>query len=129
MSTPDHNSLLLNLSKMISIPSINPFGVFDPKKPAEAAMAHFFKKCLSDLGLETFDHVVSNGRKNVWGILRGKNSGPTILLAGHLDTVGVAGYKNPFIPKVEGDKIYGRGACDMKGVGLNIRNSFYCKLY
>ena len=115
MSTNNHNFLIHNLSKMISIPSINPFGAFDLTKPAEADMAHFFQKCLSDFGLETFDHEISHGRKNVWGIVRGYSSGPTILLAGHLDTVGVDGYKDPFIPRLEGDRIYGRGACDMKG--------------
>lgn len=52
----------------------------------------------------------SNGRKNVWGILRGKSAGPTMLLAGHLDTMGVDGCKDPFIPKVEEDRIYGRGS-------------------
>ena len=41
-----HNFLLKNLSRMISIPSINPFGAFDPDKPAEAAMGFFFEKCL-----------------------------------------------------------------------------------
>ena len=104
-----------NLATMISIPSINPFGCSDHNNPAESAMADFFQKSLSNLGLETFSHIVAKGRKNVWGVLRGQHSGPTILLAGHLDTVGVDGYKDPFIPRVVGDRIYGRGACDMKG--------------
>ena len=107
--------MLNNLDQMIRIPSTNPFGKYDSKKPAEGAMADFFESCLSNLGLETFSHVVSNGRKNVWSVFRGKGSGPTVLLAGHLDTVGVEGYKNPFVPKVEGNRIYGRGSCDMKG--------------
>ena len=92
MTNIENSFLRQNLAKMISIPSVNPFGSFDPDKPAEAGMAAFFEKSLSNLGLETFSHVVANGRKNVWGVLKGKRSGPTVLLAGHLDTVGVNGY-------------------------------------
>ena len=115
MINPDRNFLLQNLKKMISIPSINPFGIHEPGKPAEGEMADYFENCLLKLGLETRSHIISNGRKNVWGVLKGKGMGPTILLAGHLDTVGVEGYKDPFIPRIKGDRIYGRGACDMKG--------------
>ena len=115
MINPNRNFLLQNLKKMISIPSINPFGVHEPGKPAEGQIADYFENCLLKLGLKTNSHIVSNGRKNVWGVLKGKGIGPTILLAGHLDTVGVEGYKDPFIPRIKGDRIYGRGACDMKG--------------
>ena len=115
MTPPDRNIILQNLQNMIRIPSINPFGVYDPASPAEREMANYFENCLLGLGLQTNSHFVSNGRKNVWGVLKGTGEGPTILLAGHLDTVGVEGYKDPFTPKVKGDRIYGRGACDMKG--------------
>ncbi|PQM56669.1 MAG: acetylornithine deacetylase [Rhodobacteraceae bacterium] len=115
MINPNRNFLLQNLKKMISIPSINPFGIHEPGKPAEGEIAAYFENCLLKLGLKTNSHIVSNGRKNVWGVLKGKGMGPTILLAGHLDTVGVEGYKDPFIPRIKGDRIYGRGACDMKG--------------
>ena len=40
---------------------------------------------------------------------------PTVVLNGHLDTVGVAGMSDPFAPRVVGDRLYGRGAADMKG--------------
>ncbi|MGG5260811.1 M20/M25/M40 family metallo-hydrolase [Phycicoccus avicenniae] len=41
--------------------------------------------------------------------------GPTVVLTGHLDTVGVEGMSDPFSARVEGDRMTGRGACDMKG--------------
>lgn len=37
------------------------------------------------------------------------------MLNGHLDTVGVAGMHHPHVPEVVGDRLYGRGAYDMKG--------------
>jgi acetylornithine deacetylase len=37
------------------------------------------------------------------------------MLCGHLDTVGVEGMADPFVPRVERGRLYGRGAQDMKG--------------
>jgi acetylornithine deacetylase len=38
-----------------------------------------------------------------------------VLLNAHLDTVGVAGMTDPFAPRLEDGRLYGRGAYDMKG--------------
>jgi succinyl-diaminopimelate desuccinylase len=43
----------------------------------------------------------------------GARSGPTIVLHGHLDVV--PGREGQFTPRVEGDRLIGRGAYDMKG--------------
>ncbi len=40
--------------------------------------------------------------------------GATLLLCGHLDTVGVAGMSDPLVPRVDGDRLYARGSYDMK---------------
>jgi acetylornithine deacetylase len=40
--------------------------------------------------------------------------GRTLLLCGHIDTVTVAGMDEPFSARVDGDRLYGRGAYDMK---------------
>jgi len=110
----DRDALVADLAAMIRIPSINCFGNEDPAAPAEAAMTDHFVQKLRDLGLDVETKEGSNGRHNVWGILKGAGHGPTIMLAGHLDTVGVEGYDAPFDPKIADGKIYGRGSCDMK---------------
>ena len=55
------------------------------------------------------------GRPNVIGVLDGSQPGPAVMFCGHIDTVGVEGMTDPFTPRVEGGRVYGRGAQDMKG--------------
>ena len=54
---------------------------------------------------------------NVWTVHLTGDDKPTILLNSHLDTVKpVAGWKrDPFLPQVEGDRIYGLGSNDAGG--------------
>ena len=58
-------------------------------------------------------------RPNVVGIRRGSGGGRSILLNAHIDTVDPgdpAAWKgDPLSGAVEGDLLYGRGSCDMKG--------------
>lgn len=62
-----------------------------------------------------FTQKVNSERKNVIGVLKGKGGGKTLLLNGHMDTVGVEGMDiEPFIPRFENRKIFGRGSLDMK---------------
>lgn len=44
----------------------------------------------------------------------GSRPGPWVVLNGHLDTVPVEGMPEPFEPRIEGEKLVGRGASDMK---------------
>jgi acetylornithine deacetylase len=58
-------------------------------------------------------------RPNVAGIRRGKGGGCSILLNAHVDTVDpgdLATWRDdPLSGALEGDLLYGRGSCDMKG--------------
>src|SRR3954452_12963871 len=53
-----------------------------------------------------------NGRP-VLAATVGASEAPTIVLHGHLDVV--PGHSEQFLPRIEGDRLYGRGAYDMKG--------------
>ena len=59
------------------------------------------------------------GRPQLAARLRGTGGGKSLLLNGHIDVVPARredGWeRHPFDPHVSGDRIVGRGACDMKG--------------
>jgi len=110
----DETRLVESLSSMVATPSVNPFD--DPVTPycREQEFAESYLESMKSVGLDTFKRDVVDGRPNVFGRRYGTGDGPTLMLAGHLDTVGVEGYKEPFNPLVKNGRLYGRGSCDMK---------------
>ncbi|MBO0791907.1 MAG: M20/M25/M40 family metallo-hydrolase, partial [Ktedonobacteraceae bacterium] len=101
------------LRQLVAIDSVNPDLV--PGAAGERAIAEFVARWLEDAGVEvTWDEPVP-GRPSVVGIVRGSGGGRSLLLNAHMDTVGVAGMEQPHEPHVEGNRLYGRGAYDMKG--------------
>jgi acetylornithine deacetylase len=101
------------LRDLVSINSINPDLV--PGSPGEAEIAHYIADWLKLAGLEVELPESITGRPNVVGIARGTGGGRTLLLNGHMDTVGVAGMTDGHQPRIDGGRLYGRGAYDMKG--------------
>ena len=81
----------------------------------EAPAVQAFARALADLG---YDEVGVDGAGNVVAELR-RGDGPTVLLNGHIDTVpegDLAAWPHPpFEGVLDGGRVYGRGACDMKG--------------
>lgn len=63
--------------------------------------------------------IEREGALGVVGTLRGTGGGRSLILNGHVDTVAPGEEANwghpPLQGTVEGGRIYGRGACDMKG--------------
>jgi len=99
------------LEALVRINSVNP--MLDPNGPGEAKCAAFVKDWCEAHGLET--HIVmSDGRPNVIAVVRGTGGGKSLILSGHLDTVGVTGMEAPFSPHTENGRMYGRGTADMK---------------
>jgi putative selenium metabolism hydrolase len=66
-----------------------------------------------------FDDVSVDSIGNTIGVIEGQETGPTMLLDAHVDTVGIAPgtewQRDPFGGDVEGGYLHGRGSADMKG--------------
>lgn len=101
------------LGRLVAIDSVNPDLV--PGAAGEREIAAFVAGWLERAGLEVSVRDAAPGRPNVVAVARGSGGGRTLLLNAHTDTVGVEGYERPFEPRVEGGRLYGRGAFDMKG--------------
>jgi acetylornithine deacetylase len=101
------------LCDLVAANSINPSLV--PGAPGEADAAEVARAAMARAGLDVTVADVRPGRPNVVGVLEGRTPGSTVMLCGHLDTVGVEGMVDPFVPRVDDGRLYGRGAQDMKG--------------
>jgi acetylornithine deacetylase len=98
-------------SQLVAIDSVNPALVAGGAGEREAASA--VADWCRARGFEV--DVVGDERASVIARRRGSGGGRSLLLNGHLDTVGVAGMEAPFEPRVEDGRLYGRGSYDMKG--------------
>lgn len=99
--------MLLELAKdLISRKSIT---------PEDAGCQVLIAEHLEKLGFKV-SHLPFAGVKNIWATLG--ESGPLFVFAGHTDVVPPGPieqwYSAPFIPTIREDKLFGRGAADMK---------------
>ena len=79
----------------------------DSSTGAESGAVDFVSKWLIARGWNVNLQEVSRGRANVWASRGGRG----VTLSTHLDTVP------PYVaPRLQGDKLFGRGACDAKGI-------------
>jgi len=87
------------------------------------AAAAFAKGWLESNDVEVTGEL-HNGRPLLAATVGGE-SGPTVVLHGHIDVV--PGNPEQFVPRIDGDRLYGRGAYDMKG-GLAAMMAATCRL-
>ncbi|WP_411139183.1 ArgE/DapE family deacylase [Streptomyces sp. C10] len=124
----DEAAIARMLLELLAIPSVT-------GSAAESEMQHRLARQLDRLGLEvdlwSVDlptlraHPGFPGaeapRDEAWGLVAttsGGGDGPTMILQGHVDVVPPGDRRqwdgDPFVPRVVGDVVHGRGACDMK---------------
>lgn len=99
---------------LVEIDSRNPS--LAPDGPGEKACAERLAEILSDWGFRVTLQEALPGRPNVIACIGGGDGGRSLILNGHLDTVGVEGMTHaPWALEERDGKLYGRGATDMKG--------------
>jgi succinyl-diaminopimelate desuccinylase len=102
------------LQRLVGIDSVNPDLV--PGAAGERMIAAWCADWLSLRGFEVHRLEEHPGRPTIVGVRRGTGGGRSLMLNGHLDTVGVGGYAgDPFSGELRDGRVYGRGAFDMKG--------------
>ena len=101
------------LEQLVAIDSVNPTLVAGGA--GEAEIAGFVAGWLDSHGLDVEVHELGERRANVIARARGSGGGRSLILNAHLDTVSVAGAVDGLEPRIEGNRLYGRGAYDMKG--------------
>jgi acetylornithine deacetylase len=105
------------LREYVAIPSVNPMRRtdLDPAITGERRYAEHVCSQLRRLGLDC-ELVGDPERPSVIAHARVAGARETLAIASHLDTVPVDGMTiDPFDPRVEGGRVFGRGACDTKG--------------
>ena len=107
-------SVLDLLKTLVAIPSVNPS--LGSGGAGEGEIARCLAGACARLGLVVALEEVAPGRPNVTAVLPGADPsrGRSLLLNGHTDTVGAGAMEAPFSPRLEGDRLYGRGVFDMK---------------
>ena len=100
------------LARLVSIDSVNPALV--PCGAGESEIARFVATWAERAGLTAEILEATPGRPSVVVRATGRGGGRTLMLCAHLDTVNVEEMNDPHTPRVDGDRMYGRGAYDMK---------------
>lgn len=105
------------LSQLVQIPSVNPMG-HDAEGDIcfEHRMTDHLEGLFQSLGMPSERHTVHPGRQNILARMDAGNDRPVVMLEVHQDTVPVVGMVvPPFRGEVRESRVWGRGACDIKG--------------
>ncbi len=111
----DERRLVETLQDLILCRSENPFEDEPSEEQGEEVVARYMAERLENLGVETELRGLEPRRTNLVARVGPQTDGPTLMLAGHMDTVRTAGYPEAYSAEERGGFVYGRGACDMKG--------------
>src|SRR5262245_36401797 len=104
----DPSELVDLASALIRIPSF---------KTEETPVALFLEEFFTQRGYEVDLQEIEPGRLQTIAILRGTGGGASLMLNGHTDinALTLRWRRDPWVPSLEGDRLYGHGVQNMKG--------------
>lgn len=108
----DRSEMTALLADLVRIDSVNPDLIAGAR--GEGEIAAFIAVWAARAGLEATVQEIAPGRANAIVIARGTGGGSSLMLNGHIDVVGLGAMADPFAARIEGNRLYGRGAYDMK---------------
>jgi acetylornithine deacetylase ArgE len=105
------------LQDLVRLPSVNPMGrAVTGDQFYEVRVTDYLERFFRDLGVPCDRQPVAPLRDNIVARCESAGAQTTILLEVHQDTVPVDGMIiDPFGGEIRDGKLYGRGACDVKG--------------
>src|SRR5215470_4830988 len=106
------NDTIELLKDLVALDSQNPSLV--PGAAGESRIAAYVADWATSVGLASQTLEATPGRPSVLVRSHTEGTGRSLMLCGHLDTVGVGQMSDPLTPVIDGDRLYGRGAYDMK---------------
>jgi acetylornithine deacetylase/succinyl-diaminopimelate desuccinylase-like protein len=117
------------LRDLVALPSVNPMRA---DIPADMVLEHrvtaYLEQFFRLLGVPFERQAVAPQRDNIVARLTIPGAKRTLMLEAHQDTVPVDGMiVAPFGAQIEGNKLFGRGACDIKG-GMSAMLACFARL-
>jgi acetylornithine deacetylase ArgE len=105
------------LRDLVRLPSINPMGRgLDGPTIFEERVSAYLEQYLRDLGVTVERQPVAPLRENIVARSHSPSAKRTIVFEAHQDTVPVEQMTiDPFGGEIQNGRLYGRGACDVKG--------------
>jgi acetylornithine deacetylase len=114
------------LSDLVAIPSVNPMGrSLSGPGILEAELSNYLERWFRELGVPCERQAVSPGRDNLIARYDAPQARRTVLFDAHQDTVPTDGMTiEPFAASITSGRLYGRGACDIKGGMASMLTAF-----
>ena len=117
------------LQDLVRLPSINPMRAdIPPDLTHEYRVTAYLEQFFRTLGVPYERQPVAPQRENIVARLTIPGAKRTLMLEAHQDTVPIDGMiVEPFGARIDGNKLYGRGSCDIKG-GMSAMLSAFARL-
>jgi acetylornithine deacetylase ArgE len=105
------------LRDLVALPSLNPMGrPLQGPEVFEYRVTDYLEAFFRDLGVRYERQPVAPLRDNIVAFFDPPGAQRALLFEAHQDTVPVDNMTvDPFAARIDGDRLFGRGACDVKG--------------